>query len=168
MMVRRWWSLLIFLFLLPACGGTRELPPDDRFGHRYEETGPDNRPTLEPAPASPDVDYLRYPVFIDSVHVRQGAADPAVPAADQRVAVEILVKGAFPDSCFELDGVRQERIAHMIRVDVEARKPREAVCRRVHRPFRHYFLLDGSYRPGHYTLVLNGAVMPFQVHEAGR
>ena len=167
-MYRRRWPLLLIVLLLQACGGARELPPDDRFGHRYDGPAPDTRPTIDPTPAIADVDYLHYPAFIDSVHVRQGEAEPSTPAADQRVAVEVLVKGAFPDSCFELEEVRQERIAHMIRVDVEGRKPREAVCRRVNRPFRYYFLLEGSYRPGHYTLILNGEVRPFQVHEAGR
>ncbi len=153
-----------------GCAGSREaeLPPDDRFGHRYEDlSAPDGRRTV--TLAEPDGESsFHYPVVIDSLHIRQGEFIPYLDAEIQRVAVEVLAKGLYPDSCSELAVLNQRRIGHIIEVELLMRKPQDSVCYRVRRPFRYYFELDGSYRPGSYTLKLNGSVHPFQVNAPRR
>ncbi|QXD17155.1 hypothetical protein GQ464_005100 [Rhodocaloribacter litoris] len=147
--------------LWAACLGGRpsEPPPDERFGHRYEERGPEGRRTVVITPPDSGRVYTYYPIVYDTLHVR-----PARPGGpDDAVPVEVLVKGAFPDACMELHDVRQTRYDHLIEVEIEMRKPRGAICAMVLRPYRFYFLLEGRYAPGNYTLKLNGNVHPFTV-----
>lgn len=151
--------------LLAGCVGSRESErrPDEQFGHRYTATGaPDDRPTV--TLAEPDgVPYFFYPVVVDSLHIRQGQFIPYLDPEVQRVAVEVLVKGVYPDECSDVASLEQRRFGHIIEVDLMMRKRQDSVCMRVRRPYRFYFTLDGSYRPGHYTLKLNGSVHPFEV-----
>lgn len=154
--------------LLAGCTSSREASrhPDDVFGHRFEAP-PDGRAVVNLSPADAAEKYFYYPAHIDSLHIRSKAFDPDFPVDTQHVAVEVLLKGVFPDECFELGGLRQHRYGHIVEVDLTMRKPEDAVCRRVRRSYRFYFALDGTYREGSYTIKLNGRVYPFEIrHES--
>ncbi|GIV58402.1 MAG: hypothetical protein KatS3mg042_1315 [Rhodothermaceae bacterium] len=148
-------------FLGSGCLGGRpvEVPPDERFGHRFEERGPEGRRTLHITPPDSALTYDVFPIVYDTVHIRVGRPE----GNETAVPVEVLVKGAFPDACMELHDVRQQRAAHLIEVEITMRKPRGAVCAAVLRPYRFYFMLEGRYEPGAYTLKINGRAHPFSV-----
>lgn len=148
--------------MFSACAASRDVerPPDDRFGHRFEEQGPEGRRTIAVLPPDSAVTYFYYPVVIDTVHVRPAVFDSL---AALLVPVEVLVKGSLPDGCTELHDVLQERFGHIIHLNIRMRRPQGAVCTRVHRPYRFYVRLDGLYEEGHYTLKLNERVYPFSI-----
>lgn len=161
--------LAVLLLLTSGCGGGREvtIPPDERYGHRYD--GPDSlgRPTLDIEPPRDGVAYFYYPAYIDSVHIR-----PALPAPDtatglvdtlQTVPVEVLVKGVFYDACLALHELEQDRTGNFVSVTITMRRRQQAVCTSQVIPYRFYFPLEGTYRPGAYQLRLNGTVYPFVV-----
>lgn len=157
-------ALAFLALVLAACAGSqpRAVPPDERFGHRYEADSPDGRSTL--VITAPDADsYFYYPAAFDTLHVRPAPFTAGSPSEGQQVPVEVLVKGALPDACMELHAVRQQRAGHLIDVELEMRRPEGAVCAAVVRPYRFYFLLDGLYGVGSYTLKVNGTVHPFEI-----
>ena len=145
---------------LAACGGsssTASGPDRDRFGYRV---GSDpTRETILLRPVTDSTQYIFYPAVVDSVAVRPAGR----PGPGDGVAVEVLVQGALPDACADLNDPTQERQSHFVTVDLLMRQPRERVCTAVVRPFRFYFMLDGMYEAGSYTLRLNGSAVPFQV-----
>lgn len=157
---------LLAALLGTGCLGARETeeqPPDERFGHRYTDDGPEGRDTIVIAPPDSVQRYFVYPAVYDSVYVRPAPfGAPALGEAPE-TQVEVLVKGAFPDACAVLHDVEQARFGNLIDVTLAMRKPEGAVCAAVRRPYRFYLLLDGVYEPGHYTLTLNGIVHPFEV-----
>ena len=77
--------------------------------------------------------------------------------------VDVLIRGSFPDACYELSGVTQSRVARLIDVTLTVRRPQGAFCATVVRPYRFYLELDGRFAPGPYTLTVNGTVAPFEV-----
>lgn len=157
--------LMLSMCLAAGCAGSgaADLPPELRYGHRFEGAASDRIPTVEITTADSDVEYFSYPAYVDSVYVRPGRFQPNIPVEMQRLAVEVLVLGAFPDGCFELHDLRQRRYGHIMEVDLLMRKPQQAVCERIRRPFRYYFHLNGSFGTGHYTLKLNGEDYPFSI-----
>ena len=161
--------LLLAAWLVAGVAGclgsraAREVPPDERFGHRPAEASPDglNMTTL----AAPDsaTDYFTYPAPFDTVLVRPAPFAADTPPAGQQVAVELLIKGAFPDACAELSAFEQDRAGHLIEATLSMRKPQGSICASVRRPYRFYVLLDGRYEVGSYTLKLNGRAVPFEI-----
>jgi hypothetical protein len=152
-------------FMLSACAGTggiEDIPPDLQYGHRFGDVGPMGRITKYLTEPTTD-EYFLYPVHVDSVTVRYGRFVHGIDPDIQRVAADVVLMSAFPEDCYELHSVEQRRVGHYIEVDFMMRKPRDVVCNRVRIPFRHYFVLDGSFRPGHYTMKINSRVTPFQV-----
>ena len=149
-----------------ACSGSEAVqkPPDERFGHRFDSASPDQRETTTITPPDTSRAYFYYPAVYDTLHIRPGPFNPDIAASTQRVPVEVLVKGAFPDTCSELDAVEQQRMGHLIDVTLQMRKPRGSVCAAVERPYRFYLMLEGTYEPGAYTLTLNGTPRPFSVN----
>lgn len=149
-----------------ACSGSEAVqkPPDERFGHRFEGASPDQRETTAIMPPDTSRAYFYYPAVYDTLHIRPGPFNLDVAASTQKVPVEVLVKGAFPDTCSELDGVEQKRIGHLIDVMLQMRKPRGSVCAAVERPYRFYLMLQGAYEPGAYTLTFNGVPRPFSIN----
>lgn len=145
---------------LAACGGSSGAqggPDRDRFGYRV---GSDpNRETVLLRPVTDSTQYIFYPAVIDSVAVRPAGR----PLPGDGVAVEVLVQGALPDGCAELNDPTQERDSHFVTVELLMRQPRERVCTAVVRPFRFYFMLQGAFEAGSYTMRLNGSAVPFQV-----
>jgi hypothetical protein len=146
-----------------GCSGSenaREKPPDQRYDHRYEATGPDERVTLiVTAPSA--AEYGTYDVPVEEVIVRAASFEKG--ASD--VPADLLVKGALPNDCLALHEAQQERDGHFVGVTLEMRWPsgQGRTCERVRRPFRFYFPLPGRYAPGDYTLKLNGTAYPFSV-----
>lgn len=157
-------TCVVLTLVVSACAGSRDVerPPDDRFGHRFEEEGPEGRRTIAILPPDSAVTYFYYPVVVDTVHIRPATFElGSVGGGD--VPVEVLVKGSLPDGCTELHDVSQERFGHIIHMDVRMRRPQGAVCTRVNRPYRFYVRLEGLYEEGHYTLKLNERVFTFSV-----
>lgn len=155
---------LLILSVAGGCMGSRqaERAPDDRFGHRFEDsTG--GRDTIALAAADSSQDYFYYPAVYDTLHIRPAPFDPERPAESQQVPVEVLVKGSFPDACSDLHRVVQERIGHFIEARLDMRRPQGAVCASVVRPYRFYLMLEGTYGPGDYILKLNGRAHAFVV-----
>lgn len=157
-------SLLALVVVAAGCLGSqpREVPPEQRFGHRYEDDE-SGRETIVITPPDSARAYFYYPAPIDTARVRPALFDENVPADSQVVPVEVLVEGAFPDGCTRLHHVEQDRHGHVVDVYLEMRRPQGAVCASVYRPYRFYLLLEGGYGPGHYTLKLNGKPFPFEV-----
>lgn len=142
-------------------GGTPN--PEARFGHRPDAAVTDDgRETVLIAPAADSAAYLAFPAFVDSVAVR---AERPVLAPGETTPVEVLVKGALPDACAELAGVRQSRSGAYVTVTLDMRTPRGRVCAAVARPYRFYLPLDGTFDAGSYVLTLNGAAHPFQIRQ---
>ena len=161
---------LLAAVLAGACSGSEaaQKPSDERFGHRYEDaSSPSGRETVMVAPPDTNQAYFYYPAVYDTLHIRPAPFDPKASAETQAMPVEVLVKGAFPNTCTELSGVDQERVGHLINVRLQMRKPRGAVCAAVERPYRFYLMLPGTYRPGSYTLTLNDEAHPFVVRASG-
>ncbi len=154
-------SALAGLIGLAACsvGGAATSGAPDRDGFGYRVGSDPSRETVLLQPITDSTRYLVFPAVVDSVAVRPAGR----PAPGDAVAVEVLVKGALPDACAELTDLTQSRASHFVTVDLLMRQPRETVCATVVRPFRFYFMLDGAYEAGSYTLQLNGRAVPFQV-----
>lgn len=151
--------------LLAGCAGSggasEKPPPDQRYGHRYEEEGPAGRQALTITSKEEGRTYNRFAVPVDSVVAR---AD-SFAEGDDAVPVELLIKGALPNGCLSLAEAEQERDGHFINVTFQMRWPMgpDADCARYERPFRFYLPLEGRYEPGDYTLKLNGTVYPFTI-----
>lgn len=159
-------ALGVLLLVGAGCAGSRaaeETPPDQRFGHRYEEEAPDGRRTIAITPPDSAMAYFYYPATFDTVLVRPAPFDVNIPAQGQVVDVEVLVKGAFPDACMELHTIGQERTGNIINATLEMRRPQGAICASVRRPYRFYVALEGRYGLGNYTLKLNGEAILFQI-----
>ncbi|HYE57527.1 MAG TPA: hypothetical protein VD948_03430, partial [Rhodothermales bacterium] len=91
----------------------------------------------------------------------------AGPAENGLVPVELFVRGAFPDACYELHAVEQRRSAQLVDVTLTARRPQGAFCATVVRPYRFYLLLDERLSPGPYVFSVNGKQVPFEVRARG-
>ena len=159
-------GVLVLVGLMAGCAGSRaaeETPPDEQFGHHYEDEAPDGRRTIMITPPDSAVAYFYYPAIFDTVIVRPALFDTGSPAQGQTVDVEVLVKGAFPDACMELHTIGQERTGNIINAALEMRRPQGAICASVRRPYRFYVMLEGRYSLGNYTLKLNDQAISFQV-----
>lgn len=162
----RWWLFTFPLLLVfSGCAGIRsaELPPDERYGHRYTEETSSIRRTISITEADSSRDFFLYPIVTDSVHVRPAPFREGIAQELQTVPVEVLVKGSFPDACSELHELNQVRFGHLIEVEILMRRPRGISCSAMIRPYRYYFMLEGEYRPGAYTLKINDEVYPFVI-----
>lgn len=156
-------SLGLAMGLIGCAGsGDESVAPDDQFGHRYEGVAPDGRETVLIEPGDSSETFVELPVALDSVHVRPARRE-ALPG--EAVPVEVLIKGALPDACSQLNEANQQRMEHFVTVTLTVRRPRGAMCADVVRPFRFYLPLDGTFAPGSYSLRINGAAHPFRIRE---
>lgn len=155
------WAVTFGVFVMAGCAGgaAREKPPDQRYGHRYEERGPEGRRTLAITPPDMSAAYSYYDVPVSEVVVRTASFE----AGGEAVPAEVLVKGALPNDCLALHEAEQNRDGHLLSVTFTMRWPEGADCERFERPFRFYLPLEGRYAPGDYTLKLNGTAYPFTV-----
>ncbi len=152
----------VALVVVSGCSGFLGNPvsSDSRYGHRVRGIGPNGRETMLIRPAADSVGYLSLTAVIDSVAVRPGSR---ALSPGETVGVDVLIKGALPDACSELDAVEQRRSGRQITMTLTMRQPREVVCAQVVRPYRFYSMLPGLFEAGAYTLTLNGKVYPFQI-----
>ena len=158
----------LLIVLLAGCLGSKPeeaIPPSERYGHRYTgREGPgEMRTTVEVTPPDPNRRYFYYPVMMDSLYVRVAPFDPDMPAAEQKVQVELLVTGSLPNACSEMHDIRQVRSGNIIDLEVEMRRPQDVLCENVEWPYRLYVPLRGRYGLGNYTLKINGTTYAFVV-----
>lgn len=137
------------------------IDPDARFGHRVDGTSDDGRTTITINPPDASATYRYFPASFEGVTVRPAPVTPEM--VEDGVAVEVLVKGSFPDACSELHDVSQIRRGRMVEVDLQMRRVTGSVCAAVLRPYRFYFMLEGTYVPGAYTMTLNGRAHSFEI-----
>ncbi len=151
------------VLLLSGCFGVANqvTEPDDQFGHRIEGDTGDGRRTIVIGPADESRSYNIFPATYQSVKVRIATLTDQNAATG--VAVELLIKGAFPDACTALHRVNQERSGHIVNVNLEMRRPQGAVCATVLRPYRFYLTLDGTFAEGSYSVLLNDRAHAFEV-----
>ncbi len=154
-----------FAVVLAGCAALPQstVEPEEQFGHRVPGTTEDGRVTISINPPEDAVEYRFFDALYEDVVFR-----PAPVSVDNQadgVSVEVLVKGAFPDSCSELHDVSQERSGHIVTATLIMRRPSGSVCATVLRPYRFYMMLSGSYTPGAYTVTLNGRTHNFVVPE---
>lgn len=157
--------VVIVLISLAGCAGSSESSrsAEEQFGHRVEGTSADGRETHEITAPDSGEDYAIHPAVFDSVYIRPQHRVASDPDGEP---VEILVKGSFPDSCTELHSVEQQRSGNILNVSLDMRRSRSALCASVVRPYRFYFMLDGRYGPGNYTLKINDLVRTFTITDA--
>jgi hypothetical protein len=97
------------------------------------------------------------PAPIDTVLIR------ADLKASRDAVIEVLVKGSFPDGCSELHRLEQKPSENGQQVSLVMRRPSEAICTQVVRPYRFFFVLDRRFTPGRHILSINGNEYPFSV-----
>lgn len=148
---------------MTGCFGTgREVVnPESRFGHRVEDGADESRQTITVTPPDTSRSYRFFAATYDEINVRPASPDP--DAGSTAVAVELLIKGAFPDACSELHDVEQQRTGNLVDITLTMRRQRGAVCASVLRPYRFYLTLEGTYSPGSYRISLNGGSHTFQI-----
>jgi len=99
--------------------------------------------------------------------VRPALFDTALIRVQDRTAagalVEVLIKGYFPDGCSELNELNQEPAHEGQTVSLTMRRPSEAICTQVVRPYRFFFTLDRRFELGRYVLAINGRPFGFEV-----
>lgn len=161
-------ALLVIFASLMLFAGCAALPqnvaePEQQFGHRVPGTTEDGRVTITINPPDEDVQYRFFDAVYEDVVFRPAPVSSG--NVDEGVSVEVLVKGAFPDSCSELHEVSQERSAHVIEASLIMRRPSGSVCATVLRPYRFYMMMEGYYTPGAYTVILNGRTHTFIVQQ---
>jgi hypothetical protein len=156
--------LLLGAFALGGCAASRdeEPPPGEQFGTRLPDEA--TVETLQITRPGEEESFYTIPAVLDGVTLRVEPFEPGTPAAEG-TRVEALVKGAFPDACSALHTVEQERALRINDVMIEMRRPQGQLCATVVRPFRYYLMLDGTFTPGAYTLLVNGKEYPFVVRE---
>jgi len=99
------------------------------------------------------------PAPIDTVLIRADMKD------SRDAVIEVLVKGSFPDGCSELHRLEQKPSDNGQQVSLVMRRPSEAICTQVVRPYRFFFMLDRRFAPGRYVLSINSNGYPFSVKE---
>lgn len=155
-------KIVACLLLIGACSGPRgsaDETPDMQFGHRFEGEDPDGRRTLTIYEPVLQQAFTVLPATFESITVRPAP----LTDEDDQVAVEILIKGAFPDACIELHQFNQERSGNLIEATLDMRRPDDVVCMNVRRPYRLYLMLEGTFTEGHYVLKVNGEAVPFTI-----
>ena len=158
-------TLIVLVTFMGACATTGPVPdPDATFGHRVDGDDSDGRTTIVIAPAEQDVAYRFFEASYESVTIRPDQVTAGNQAAG--VPVEVLIKGAFPDACSELHEVEQQRAGNLVLVTLTMRRPQGSVCASVLRPYRYYLDLEGTFRPGSYSLRLNDDTHAFVVRDA--
>ncbi len=155
-------AFLFAALLLGGCGllgGSKD--PDAQFGHRRSEETPEDPEILSVAPRDTTRAFFYTDAPVVEVVPRVGTGENGL------YPVEVFVRGAFPDACYELHAVTQRRSAQLVDVKLTARRPQGAFCATVVRPFRFYLLLDEKLPAGPYLFTVNGKEVPFEIHAGG-
>jgi len=157
-------SLLILIGSqsLTGCASVSVAPNgEEQFGHRESGDSMDGRSTITVTPPEEGTEYRFFAATYDTAIIRPEVV--ASSTSDGGISVEVLVKGAFPDSCSQLHDVVQQKAGNLILVTLTMRRPQGAICASVLRPYRFYLELDGQFDPGPYSLKLNDISHPFVV-----
>ncbi|HLE56255.1 MAG TPA: hypothetical protein VJB15_04165 [Rhodothermia bacterium] len=127
-------------------------------GSSFEDDDDDERETvlIEPKEQA-DIAYDVRPALFDTALIR--AQDRTAAGA----LVEVLIKGYFPDGCSELNELNQEPARDGQTVSLTMRRPSDAICTQVVRPYRFFFTLDRRFELGRYVLSINGRPFSFEV-----
>jgi hypothetical protein len=157
-------GVLILMVVLAASGcmssSNSQSDPgssESGFGNR-ENDGDGGRATVVITSVPNADDYVVGPAPFESADVRVGKM------SNGRAPVELLIKGAFPDACTELHGANQTRNQTEIIVEIQARRPGNAMCASVMRSYRFYLTIEGTFESGRYILDLNGVRQGFDVN----
>jgi hypothetical protein len=127
-------------------------------GSSFEDDDDGERETVLIAPKEQaDVAYDVRPALFDTALIR--VQDRTATGA----LVEVLIKGYFPDGCSELNELNQEPAHDGQTVSLTMRRPSEAICTQVVRPYRFFFTLDRRFELGRYLLSINGRPFVFEV-----
>ncbi len=79
------------------------------------------------------------------------------------VQVHISVKGILNDGCTELNNITQKREGNTIYVHITTKRPKDAICIQVIKPFEENIALKGGFPPGKYKLIVNNFEKVFEV-----
>ena len=79
------------------------------------------------------------------------------------VQVHIIVKGILSDGCTKLNKITQKREGNTIYVHITTKRPKDAFCIEVIKPFEEKIILKGGFLPGKYKLVVNNFEKIFEV-----
>ncbi len=146
-----------------GCGLLRPKPkPDHLFGTVAVPETAEDPDVLTVLPPDGTRAYFTTEAPVTGVVPRIETPAEGAPPSDS-TRVEVLIRGSFPDACYELSGVTQSRVARLVDVTLTVRRPQGAFCATVVRPYRFYLMLDGRFARGPYTLTVNGTVAPFEV-----
>lgn len=128
----------------------------------FEEKGDKTRETILIEPTEGTQSFEISPALFDTAMVKVDAkgGSPAI--------VDVLIKGSFPEGCFELNALDQEPMRSGQRVTLTMRRPAEAICTQVVRPYRFFFTLDRRFDPGRYTLEINDRSFAFEVTDTAK
>ena len=165
-------AVAVFLVIAAGCAGIdrAEVPPDERYGHRFVQDELEEQELLEPEEA-PDGRYFLYDIPIRDVTIRKGAeaADRDIVEDTLEVAtgvpVDLLIEGALPDPCLKLHDISQSKTGRFIDVEIKIRRLQGETCRPMRRPYRLYVELDEQLQPGSYMLRINGEPYPLEIRE---
>ena len=154
-------ALVPVVVLSSGCGLLRpkKKSPDQTYGVVTPPVTSEDPDVITVLPPDTTRDYF----FTDAPVTEVVPRVETPPPGSDSTRVEVLVKGSFPDACYELSGVTQNRVLRLIDVTLTVRRPEGAFCATVVRPYRFYLPLDGRFARGPYTLSVNGTVAPFEV-----
>lgn len=154
-------AFLVFAVMLAAAGCRHVSSSAKADGSSdedpFSDLQDDNRETVLIEPGERTQAFTVSPAIFDTALVRVGARRGSA------AIIEVLVKGSFPDGCTELNALDQEPSHEGQRVALTMRRPGNAICTQVVRPYRFFFTLDRRFGPGRYTLVINGKAFAFHV-----
>lgn len=127
-------------------------------GSTFENLDDETRETVLISPAEAEAaSFDVRPAVFDTALIRV-----VVPTGEAAI-IEVALKGAFSDGCYELHELDQEPMRGGQRVSLRMRRPHDAICTQVMRPYRFFFTLDRRFDPGSYVLTMNDRTFPFHV-----
>ena len=169
-------AALLLAMLAGGCvTAERQVPPDERFGHRYAADTPEQREVVALTPPEPGAEYAEFSAIVSDVTVRTAPLAEAETVDDPEAFKLIYRQGMRRELFSEAGEVtietstdtlltgRLQRRGHFIDVSLIMRRPQGAVCANARQPYRFYTILEGRYEPGDYIIELNGSRYPFSI-----
>ncbi len=151
-------GVLALLLLGMGCSHTARTQLGPAPPASFDDGDDGTRETLLIVPAEGTAATFDFgPAPIDTVLIRSDMK------ASRDAVIEVLVKGSFQDGCSELHELAQQPSASGQAVSLVMRRPSDAICTQVVRPYRFFFVLDRRFAPGSYVLSINSTEYPFSV-----
>lgn len=148
--------------LLTGCTHSERATSDNMAatGPLFDDLDEDGRETvlIEPVDEEGLEAFDVRPAVFDTALIR---VDPN--RVDGAANVEVLLKGSFPDACFQLHELDQRPSRSGQVIVLTMRRPTDAICAQVVRPYRFFFTLDRRITPGRYDLQINEESFAFEV-----